>query len=146
MAAGAWDTVRSAGITSGSGPLQASGSSVAVFTDVRQPERRITCEATVEGARKPRQIPPASLDLVLDDDGNEWFLLAFEPKGRDGMSIDCAPQDQRADNATYAFTVVQGWEDRAYTGNTISIVGTFAGIALAIWTFVARRRRTRQGD
>jgi hypothetical protein len=144
VAAGAWDTVRDTGITNTGGPLEASGYSVAVFTDVRQPERHISCSARIEGVKKRAPSPPASLDLVVNDDGNEWFLLAFEPKGRDGMQVSCTPRDKRPDNATYAFTVVQGWEDRAYLGNAISIAGTFAGIALAIWTFIARRRRLHQ--
>jgi hypothetical protein len=40
--------------------------------------------------------------------------------------------------------VVDGFNSRAQTGNIIVIVGTFSGIALAIWTFIARRRRTHE--
>ena len=144
MAAGAWDTVRDAGVTNTSNPIEASGYSVAVFTDVKQPERKITCSYKAGDSKKSTLIKPASIDLVVNDDGNEWHLIGFEPRGRDEMRISCTPSDKRADNATYAFTAVQGWEDRAYAGNAISIVGTFTGIGLAIWTFIARRRRLHQ--
>ena len=148
VAAGAWDAVRSAPIAAVSGPLDARGQSVAVFTDVLQPDRTITCEQTTAAARKaekkPKPIPVASLDLVVLDDGNEWHLIGFEPEGRNGMDMRCIPKDKRADNATYAYAVVDGWTSRANTGNGIAIVGTFLGVALAIWTFVARRRRTHE--
>jgi len=148
VAAGAWDVVRSAPIAAVSGPLDARGQSVAVFTDVLQPERRIACEQTTERARdakrKPQPVPAASLDLKVLDDGNEWHLIAFEPDGRAGMEIRCTPRDERSDNATYAYSVVEGWTTRANTGNGIATVGTFLGIGLAIWTFIARRRRSHQ--
>lgn len=148
VAAGAWETVRGAPITAMSGPLDAGGRSVAVFTDVVQPDRAITCSQTTQAARKaekdPTAIPVASLDLVVLDDGNEWHLIGFEPNGRDGMDVRCTPRDKRADNATYAYAVVDGWTSRANTGNVIAMGGTFLGIALAIWTFVARRRRTHE--
>lgn len=140
VAAGAWDAVRDAGITSASGSVDASGRSVAVFTDVVQPERRIICESRIGDAEKSARVPPPSLDLVVDDDGNQWHLIGFIQKGRDDTTITCAPLDERSDNATYAYTVVDGWTDRANTGEWIVRIGTLSGIALAIWTFIARRR------
>ena len=129
-------------------PLDASGQSVAVFTDVLQPEGKVTCEQTTEADRKakkdPKPIPPASLELAVIDDGNEWHLIAFEPDGRDGMILTCTPDDERSDNATYAFSTVDGFTDRANTGNGIAIIATALGIGLAIWTFIARRRRLHQ--
>jgi hypothetical protein len=88
----------------------------------------------------------ASLELVVTDDGNEWHLIGFEPNGRDGMSIRCTPADKRADNATYAFSTVDGFTDRANTGNGIAIIGTALGIGLALWTFIARRRHNQETD
>ena len=150
MAAGAWDAVREAPIAAINRPLDASGLSVAVFTDVIQPERRISCTQTTEAAKKakkdPKPVPVASLDLVVNDDGNEWHLIGFERNGRDDMSIRCTPADKRADNATYAFSTVDGFSDRANTGNGIAIVGTALGIGLALWTFVTRRRHDQETD
>ncbi|MGH3458146.1 hypothetical protein [Aeromicrobium sp.] len=137
VAAGAWDTVRDAGITSSSGPVDAAGQSVAVFTDVVQPERRVTCESRIGEDKKP--VPPASLDLVVDDDGNQWHLIGFERNGLDDMAITCKPRDKGSDNATYAYSTVDGFNERAKNGNIIAIVGTVLGIGLAICTFIARR-------
>lgn len=136
--------MRAAAITSASGPVDASGQSVAVFTDVVQPERRITCASRVGDDRKPTPVPPATLALVVDDDGNQWHLIGFVREGRDDMTLTCTPRDKRADNATYAYSTIDGFNDRAKTGNGIAIVGTVLGIGLAIWTFIARRRRLDQ--
>jgi hypothetical protein len=145
VAAGAWDAVRAAPVAAVNKPLDASGQSVAVFTDVLQPERKVACTQTTAAERKaekkPKPIPQASLELVVLDDGNEWHLIGFEPDGRDDMAIRCTSADKRSDNATYAFSTVDGFTARANTGNGIAIVGTFAAIALAVWTFIARRRR-----
>ena len=112
-----------------------------MFTDVVQPERRVTCTQTTEAAKKakkePKPIPAASLELVVTDDGNEWHLIGFEPDGRNDMAIRCTPADKRSDNATYAFSTVDGFTDRANTGNGIAIIGTALGIGLALWTFIA---------
>lgn len=148
MAAGAWDAVRAAPVAAVSKPLDASGQSVAVFADVVQPERKVACtQATTaerKAEKKPKPIPQASLELVINEDGNQWHLIGFEPDGRDDMAIRCRPADKLSDNATYAFSTVDGFTTRANTGNGIAIVGTFAGIGLAIWTFIARRRRLHQ--
>ena len=144
VAAQAWDPVEEATITSAGGPVDAAGQSLAVFTDVVQPERRITCTWKAEGREKAAPILPPTRDLTVRDDGSEWFLIAFERNARDDMVVTCTPRDKRADNATYAFSVVDGFNSRAQTGNIIVIVGTFSGIALAIWTFIARRRRTTE--
>ena len=142
VAAGAWDLVEDAGISSASGPVDAAGQSVAVFTDVRQPERRVTCEFTAK--RKTTPIAPAALNLVVNDDGNEWYLIGFVEDGRDGMDIRCTPMDKRADNASYAFSVVDGFRDRVNTGKGIAYIALAAGAGLAIWTFVARRRHDQK--
>ena len=60
------------------------------------------------------------------------------------MDIRCTPADDRSDNATYAFSTVEGFTDRANIGNGIAIIATALGIGLAIWTFIARRRRLHQ--
>ena len=119
-----------------------------MFTDVVQPERRVACTQTTEAAKQankdPRPVPAASLELVVTDDGNEWHLIGFEANGRDDLSIRCTPADKRGDNATYAFSTVDGFTDRANTGNGIAIIGTALGIGLALWTFIARRRHDQE--
>jgi hypothetical protein len=148
VAAGAWDSVRDAGITSANQPVDAGNRSVAVFTDVVQPDRRVTCQTSTEAERKakkePKPIPPASIELVVDDDGNQWHLIGFEPDGRNDMSIRCTPADRRSDNATYAYSVVDGFITRANTGRGIGYVATGAAGVLVIWTFIARRRNRNQ--
>ena len=148
VAAGAWDAVRDAPVAVVDRPLNAGGQSVAVFTDVVQPERKIVCEHTTEADRKaekkPKPVPKASLELVVTDDGNEWHLIGFEPDGRNDMAIRCRPADKGSDNATYAFSTVDGFTSRANTGNGIAIITTAVAIGLAIWTFIARRRRLHQ--
>ncbi len=148
VAAGAWDAVRAAPVAAVNKPLDAGGQSVAVFTDVVQPERKVACSQSTAAERKaekkPKPIPVASLELVVTDDGNEWHLIGFEPDGRNDMAIRCTPADEGSDNATYAFSTVDGFTDRANTGNGIAIIGTALGIGLAIWTFIARRRRLHQ--
>ncbi len=142
--------MREAPIAAINRPLDADGLSVAVFTDVVQPERRVACTQTTETAKKakkdPQPVPVASLELVVTDDGNEWHLIGFEANGRDGLSIRCTPADKRADNATYAFSTVDGFTDRANTGNGIAIIGTALGVGLALWTFIARRRHDQETD
>lgn len=147
MAAGAWDSVRETSVTPANQPLDAEGQSVAVFTDVLQPERRVSCQAgnADDEKSKPAPISAAPIDLTVDDDGTTWHLIGFEPNARNGMDIGCAPDDDASDNATYAYSVVDGFTDRANTGNGIAILGTVAGIGLAIWTFISRRRHQRPG-
>ena len=148
VAAGAWDAVRDAPVAVVDKPLDAGGQSVAVFTDVLQPERKVACEHTTAADRKaekePRRIPDASLELVVTDEGNEWHMIGFEPDGRNDMAIRCRPANKGSDNATYAFSTVDGFTSRANTGNGIAIISTALAIGLAIWTFIARRPRLHQ--
>ncbi len=149
VAAGAWDIVRDAGVSSSTAPVDAEDKSVAIFTDVLQPERRVTCRYTVapvQKGAKPTAIEPAPIDLTIADDGTEWYLIGFVLDGKDQMSVTCAPRDKRTDNASYAVSAVEGFSQRANVGNGIAILGTVAGIALAIWTFINRRRRLQEAD
>ncbi len=145
VAGGAWDAVRNASITSANQALQAKGESIAVFTDVVQAERRITCSMVdVVRDAKPVTIPPAPIALTVEDDGSTWTLVAFEPEGRDNVTVSCAPRDKQVDNAQYAYSTVDGFVDRARAGNLVILGGFLGGIALAIIVFVRRRRHTRE--
>lgn len=144
VAGGAWDAVRAASITTANQALQAKGESIAVFTDVIQTERRITCSMVdvVRDAR-PDPIPPAPIALTVSDDGTPWNLVAFEPQGRDNVTVSCTPRDRRVDNAQYAYATVDGFVERARTGNLVILGGFGAGITLAILIFMLRRRRLK---
>jgi hypothetical protein len=142
VAGGAWDTVRSASVTSANQPLSAQGESVAAFTDVLQTGRQIVCRSQEPG-RSPQQIPAAPLAFSIEDDGTTWHLVAFEPKGRADMTLSCRPKDHSADNAQYAFAVVDGFLRRASIGNTIIRASMLAAFGSAAWIFIRRRRQLR---
>ena len=143
VAGGAWDAVRHAPITSANQALQAKGESIAVFTDVVQAERRITCSMVdVVRDAKPQPIPPAPIALTVDDDGATWNLVAFEPEGRDNVTVSCEPRDKQVDNAQYAYSAVDGFVERARAGNLIILGGFLAAIVLAGVVFAIRRSRT----
>ncbi len=145
VAGGAWDAVRNASITSANQALEAKGESIAVFTDVVQAERRITCSMVdVVRDAKPVAIPPAPIALTVEDDGSTWTLVAFEPEGRDNVTVSCAPRDRQVDNAQYAYAAVDGFVERARAGNLVILGGFLAGAVVAIVVFVRRRRHTRE--
>ena len=145
IAGGAWDAVRSAPITSANEALQAEGQSIAVFTDVVQADRRITCAMTdVVTDSRSVTIPPAPIALDVEDDGTTWHLVAFQPEGRDGVTVACTPQDKQVDNAQYAFATVDGFIERARIGNVVILVGLLTAIVMSVVVFVRRRRALRQ--
>lgn len=143
VAAGAWDTVREATLV----PVtqeraDAEGASVAVFTDIVQPDRDIACRGR-DGDDQVVTIDEAAIDVPVESDGTEWHLINLLPQGRDGLKVRCGPSDDRVDNATYSYAVVDGFTSRGERGQAIATTGLLAGIALAAWTFVCRRRAKR---
>jgi hypothetical protein len=90
---------------------------------------------------EPDPMPPAPIALTVEDDGSTWNLVAFEPKGRDNVTVSCAPRDKQVDNAQYAYAAVDGFVERARAGNFVILGGLFGGIVLASVVFVKRRRR-----
>ncbi|HUP99900.1 MAG TPA: hypothetical protein VM093_05510, partial [Aeromicrobium sp.] len=145
VAGGAWDTVRNAPISSANEALQAEGESIAVFTDVVQADRRITCAMTnVVTDSQAVTIPPSPIGLTVEDDGTTWHLVAFQPEGRDGVTVSCTPKDERVDNAQYAYATVHGFMERARIGNAIILVGLLIAIATSAVVFIRRRRALRQ--
>lgn len=139
VAGGAWNAVRDAPITSANQALDARGSSVAVFTDVLQVDLAIACRwsTTSSGAHR---MPPAPVPLTVDDDGLTWQLIAFEPKGRNDMTVRCKPTRGRTDNAQYAYAVVDGFTSRANIGNLITLGSLLLGVGAAIAIYLQRRR------
>jgi len=144
VAGGAWDAVRGAHITSANEALQAQDESIAVFTDVVQTDRRITCAMSdVVTDSRAVAIPPAPIALEVEDDGETWHLVAFQPEGRNGVTVTCTPKDKQVDNAQYAYAVVDGFIQRARIGNAIILAGLVGAVAIAAIVFVKRRRAPR---
>jgi hypothetical protein len=145
VAAGAWDRVREAPLQNVTERVDAGGASLAVLTDVRQPERDVTCTASARGkGAEPVPLPDAELDLSVVDDGSTWYLIAFDKDGRDDVAVRCTPRDRQADSASYRVAVAEGWQDRASAGNGVAWLLTAAGIALAVATWWSRRRRPQE--
>lgn len=145
VGAGAWGYVRDATLVNVNQPVDAKDGSVAVFTDVVQPDRDVTCTATPaaeKGQEKPEptEIPAAELDLKVSRDDGEWFLIGFLKEGEDGLTVRCAPADEAADSASYRVAAVDGWWDRAQLGSGIANLSLLAGLGLAAWTFWTRRK------
>jgi hypothetical protein len=141
VAGGAWDEVRDAPITSVNQPLSAGGSSVAVFTDALQADFASECSSRSGPSGRRQRMSPAPLALTVDDDGRTWQLIAFEPRGRDGMEVHCHPTRGRTGNAQYAYAVVDGFNRRAMIGNAITLGSLAFAAVVAIATFVIRQRR-----
>jgi hypothetical protein len=143
-AGSAWDQVREARITSANQALQAEGASIAVFTDVVQPGRTITCVLVdVVRQARPQPMGPAPIPLTVDDDGITWQLVAFENDGRDNVTVKCAPDDKQVDNAQYAYATVDGYNTRLWTGNIVSIASIVVAVAVGVVVFRIRRRQLR---
>lgn len=140
VTAGAWDTVRDSTLV----PVtreraDAAGASLAVFTDIVQPARTVTCRG-VDEKKKEVAIGAATIDMTVQSEGTTWHLINLLPDGRDGLSVRCTPRDRRVDNATYSFAVVDGFTSRGDRGQLLAGAGLLAGLALAGWTFHSRRR------
>lgn len=140
IAAGAWDGVRSATISPATEPVDAAGRTLAIFTDQPQDGREITC--TTRPADQPEasgdEVKAAALDIVVEQRGTDWHLLALRPEGKDGVVVACVPSDGKADTALYGFAVVDGFEsaDRGASIGTLAL-----GIALLLAALVFWRRR-----
>lgn len=150
VAAGAWDAVREADLSGTEERVDAEGASLAVFTDILQPERDIACTATPsaeEGAEEdpePIEVPEAPLDLDVAREGTSWYLIGFLPEGADGLAVSCAPTDESGDAADYAVSTPEGVLSRANVGNGVGWIGTAAGLLLAVLVFVSRRRARQE--
>lgn len=142
VAAGAWDPVREATVMPVSERVDATDKSVAVYTDIVQPDRDVTCRATGPG-KKVTEIPAAKLAITVDDGGDQWYLIGMLNEGRKDQLITCTPRDRRVDDATYAYAAVTGFASKANTAKGISILGLTSGIGLAGYTFYTRRQQRR---
>ncbi len=108
-----------------------------------QPDRDITCRATGRD-KKPVDIPPAALDITVDNEGNQWHLIGLLTEGTHDMSVQCAPRDKRVDNASYGWATVTGFESRANTGKGIGILGVAFAAGFAGYVFYSRRQQRKE--
>jgi len=145
IAAGAWEPVQEANVTPTTEKnADAAGHTLAVYTDIPQPERTIVC--TADGPEKDRSttLPAAKIDVVTEVDGTEWHLVALWPEGRDDVKVACTPKDRKIDNATYSYAVLDGFTSRGQTAQIVAFAGLFAGAAVAGGTYWTRRRMKQE--
>jgi hypothetical protein len=143
VAAGAWDPVREVTVSPTTTRADAQARTLVVFTDILQPDRHITCRATGRD-KQAVDIPPAKLDITVDDEGNQWHLIGLLTEGADGMKVHCTPRDKRVDNASYGWATVTGFESRANKAKGIGILGVTLGAAFAGYVFYCRRQTRKE--
>ncbi len=140
VAASAWDPVREATVTPVGERVDGADRSIAVFTDIVQADRDVTCRATGPG-KKVTEIPKAKLALTVTNGTDEWHLIGMLTEGDKDQLITCAPKDRRVDDATYTYAAVVGFASKANTAKGISILTTAIAVVLAGYTFYTRRQR-----
>jgi hypothetical protein len=143
VAAGAWDPVREVTVSPTTVRADANDKTLVVFTDIVQPDRNIACRAT-DRDKKTVDIPPAALDIRVDNEGNQWHLIGLLREGSDGMKVRCAPGDKRIDNASYGWATVAGFESRANAANGVGILGVAMGAVFAAYVFRCRRQHRKE--
>ena len=143
VAAGAWDPVREVTISPTTTRAESQGKTLVVFTDIRQPDRNVTCRATGRD-KKPVEIPPAALDITVDNEGNQWHLIGLLTEGTSDMSVQCTPRDKRVDNASYGWATVTGFESRANKANGIGVLGVAFAAVFAGYVFYSRRQQRKE--
>jgi hypothetical protein len=137
VAASSWSDVRQAHVQPIAGPIRPAGKAIAVFSDLDQ-NRAIVCTGR-QGRSAPKPIESAQLELIVEGDGSQWHLVALDASPADGIQVNCAPTDGRADNASYGYALVDGF-GAAKIAMVISIGGAVIGVALAV-TVAWRRAR-----
>ena len=149
IAAGAWDPIREANVT----PVtekkaDIAGRTLAVYTDIPQPDRQINCFANGPKKDQSTPIPAAKIQVSTEVDGTEWNLVAVLPEGgRDGVTVTCTPRDRAVDNATYSYAIVEGFTSRAEIAQSVAIIGLLVGLGVAAATFWIRRKAKKsQGE
>ncbi|MEO6605293.1 MAG: hypothetical protein ABIN55_06740 [Aeromicrobium sp.] len=140
VAAGAWDPVREATVTPIGEPVDGTDKSIAVYTDIVQPDRKVTCHAKGPG-KKVVTIPAAKLSLTVTNGTDEWHLIGLLTEGDKDQLITCTPRDRRVDDATYTYAAVSGFASKGNAGKGIAILSTTIGVVLAGFTFYTRRKQ-----
>lgn len=144
VAASAWDPVRDATVTPVTERVDAGGSSLAIYTDILQTDRHISCRGRYGDGDKGRvEIPDKGVDITAQGDGTKWTLIGLLEKGRDGLRIVCTPADQRVDNAAYGYATVTGYSSAVNNGKGIASIGLSIAAGFGGWVFWSRRAARR---
>jgi len=143
VAASSWNPLRDVTVSPATTRADAQAKTLAVFTDIRQPDRHITCRA-IGRDKKPVAIPPSTVDITVDNEGNQWHLIGVLNQGSNGMQVECTPRDKRVDNASYGWATAAGVETRAGLGNDIGLAGVGIGIVFAGYVFYCRRQQRKE--
>lgn len=144
VAARAFDPVRDATVTPVTERVDAAGSTLAIYTDLVQPDRDILCRGRYGQDDRGRVvIPEQDLDITARGDGTTWHLIALLEDGRDGLRIVCTPRDKRVDNAAYGYATVTGYRSTVNNGQGIAYIGVAVAAVLGGWIFWCRRQVRR---
>lgn len=144
VAASAFDPVRDATVTPITERVDAAGSTLAVYTDIVQDERTISCRGRYgEGDKGRVVIPPKDVAITAQGDGTRWTLIALLEDGRDGLRIVCTPEDKLTDNASYGYATVTGYGSTVNNGRGIAYLGVSAAAVLAGFILWCRRQARR---
>lgn len=145
VAASAFDPVRDAVVAPVTERVDAAGTTLAIYTDIVQPDRDINCRGRYGDGDKGRiEIPDKGIDVTAQGDGTRWHLIGLLEKGRDGLRIVCTPADERVDNAIYGYATVTGYGSRVNNGRGIAYIGVAAAVAFAALVFWTRRRARQE--
>ena len=139
VASGAWTPVRQATVLSIPTRVDAADKTLAVFTDIVQPDRGVTCTAT----RRNKSVTPIlkpGLAMTVTSGSEQWHLIGLLRDGSDGLKVSCAPRDKRHDDATYGYAAVTGYESKYNAGKGIAILGVTIGLGVGGYTYYTRRR------
>jgi hypothetical protein len=144
VAASAFDPVRDATVTPVTERVDARGTTLAIYTDLVQDGRDISCRGRYgEGDRGRVVIPSKGVDVTAQGDGTKWHLIGLLEEGRDGLRIVCTPADRRVDNAAYGYATVTGYGSAVNNGRGVASMGAAVGVVLGAWVFWCRRRARR---
>lgn len=145
VAASAFGPVRDAVVTPVTERVDAKGATLAIYTDIVQDGREISCRGRYGKDDKGRiEIPDKGVDVTAQGDGTRWHLIGLLEDGLDGMRIVCTPKDKRLDNASYGYATVTGYGSRVNNGRGIAYIGIGAAAVLAGWIFWCRRQARRE--
>jgi hypothetical protein len=145
VAASAFDPVRDATVTPVTERVDAKGSTLAIYTDLVQDERTISCRGRYGKDDRGRVVIPAeNIDVTAQGDGTTWHLIGLLEDGRDGLRIVCTPVDKRVDNAAYGYATVTGYRSAVNNGAGIAYIGVAVAAVLAAWIFWCRRAARRE--
>lgn len=140
VASGGWEPVKHATVLSIPTRVDAADKSVAVFTDIVQPDRHITCTATHPDKSVTKILAPG-LPVTVTSGSEQWHLIGLLHNGSDGLKVACTPRDKQHDDATYGYAAVTGFQSRYNAGKGIAILGVTIGLGGMAYVYYARRRQ-----